>query len=1330
MKTAPRIILSLLLCAVLCLCFGSAALAEDTIVDSGTCGENGDNLTWTLKESGELVISGTGDMAGYGGGVPPWYDNRLSITSVLVEDGVTGISSRAFIVCSNLKSVSIPESVTYTGDQTFLGCSSLESVSIPGGVASIGNGTFEGCSSLTSMSIPHGVSSIGSEAFFNCTELAYVVIPDSVRSIASSAFQICDALTAVYYTGTQEQWNAISITYNGNEPLLNAHIFYNGEIPTPNRITFDPNGGSGTMDKQLFFPGDSVMLRKNSYEKAQSVFTGWQDQDGNLYADKATISPTEDLVLTAQWAVGFTITFVPNGGTGTMDPMAVEAGHSMMLNVNTYQRENHEFLSWLDQNGKSYSDRGVLTPTEDLVLTAQWKRTSYSIRFDGNGASGSISTKTVSVNSSSQLPGSYSYTPPDGKMFAGWNTEADGSGTFYYQNDYIRPSDDMTLYAQWTNPRTVSFYPNGGGGTFQTQTIPEGIGTALNTVGGLGYTAPSGLVFANWNTEPDGSGSDYADGEVVTVGEDLSLYAQWAEPIIVTFKNTGNSGYGYMEERIVGKGRAFPAPACEFYSNNAYEFKYWTKTPEDPGEAGEVYPEGAVLTLYEDTTLYAQWRKTQITGGVSLSGSITGINGRVVWGEKLTANSGDGYFVTDLVYTWTLDGEEIQSGPDNTYTVRQEDFGKEIVCTVAHPEANNQVSSNARRVGTYTNDSPRIIVNNGDKNDANARTVSIWGVLPEMIYTRDGEVLTTPANLDDGVLEITMPGIYDFGGDTYEISSWYRIGWTNGYPSDGSGSVSIKNFDADLPTNWMFPDWTDTIVFEGFGNTWLVKEGADTDITVTMTPSSGAYVYYSLNGGEELNANAETTVSLSPITGPVTLDIRFSSTAPSVPVAPIDEEHFPDPAFRRYVQSTFDRDGDGILTDTEIDRVSSISCASYGISSLKGIELFDKLTVLYCQSNSLTELNLSDFPNMTTLYCSDNALTALDLSACPKLTMLYCQGNALASLQINGLEALTNLDCSGNLLTALDLSGNPALRTLTCYDNLIGSLNLSANPELTTLNCYSNFLTELDLRENSALTTVYCQANLLTRLDLSGCGRLRTLYCESNNLTQLVIESCVSLATLSCQQNALSELDLSACTQLRRLTCSGNSLTALKLRDYSLLTALSCQNNALSSLEVSGCAALKTLTCQMNALTELDLSGCTALLTLIDSVEPVTRGDVVTYGNPYSNNAVFSFDRGVLLRDIIPAPDFILPSALTAIGEEAFVGNAFVYVRLPEQAVSIGRHAFADCPYLAYIYIPETATEIDPEAFGDTQRLTILGVPGTAAEAYAQEHDFTFVAVS
>ena len=141
-----------------------------------------------------------------------WSQGTVSteVTSVKIPSGVTSIGAIAFNDCSRLASITIPDSVTSIGDSAFHYCSSLTSITIPDSVTSIGDSAFHGCSSLTSVKIPSGVTSIGDGVFHGCSSLASITIPDSVMSIGISAFHRCSSLANIYYTGTEEQWNAIT----------------------------------------------------------------------------------------------------------------------------------------------------------------------------------------------------------------------------------------------------------------------------------------------------------------------------------------------------------------------------------------------------------------------------------------------------------------------------------------------------------------------------------------------------------------------------------------------------------------------------------------------------------------------------------------------------------------------------------------------------------------------------------------------------------------------------------------------------------------------------------------------------------------------------------------------------------------------------------------------------------------------------------------------------------------------------------------------------------------------------------------------------------------
>ncbi|MBQ8249811.1 MAG: leucine-rich repeat domain-containing protein [Clostridia bacterium] len=151
--------------ALVCLLAIGIGAVTDTVTASGTCG---DDLTWTLYDDGELVISGTGEMTGYySTSYAPWHGYRFRIESVTVEPGVTSIGFNAFIDCSNIISVAFPDSVTKIAAQAFYGCSSLNNVDIPVDVKSIGNHAFYYCSNLTKAIIYSCTATFGSNVFNN-----------------------------------------------------------------------------------------------------------------------------------------------------------------------------------------------------------------------------------------------------------------------------------------------------------------------------------------------------------------------------------------------------------------------------------------------------------------------------------------------------------------------------------------------------------------------------------------------------------------------------------------------------------------------------------------------------------------------------------------------------------------------------------------------------------------------------------------------------------------------------------------------------------------------------------------------------------------------------------------------------------------------------------------------------------------------------------------------------------------------------------------------------------------------------------------------------------
>ena len=132
---------------------------------------------------------------------------------------------------------------------------------------------------------------------------------------------------------------------------------------------------------------------------------------------------------------------------------------------------------------------------------------------------------------------------------------------------------------------------------------------------------------------------------------------------------------------------------------------------------------------------------------------------------------------------------------------------------------------------------------------------------------------------------------------------------------------------------------------------------------------------------------------------------------------------FPDKAFRNYVSTVIDKDGNGRLTPGEIAAVKEIDLSGVKkAASLKGIELFTELERLNVDDNRLTRLDLKQNTKLKTLSCRNNQLTWLDLSKNKALETLNCEGNLRKVTALGGWFDLREID-GFNILKAEGFSG-------------------------------------------------------------------------------------------------------------------------------------------------------------------------------------------------------------------------------------------------------------------------------------------------------------------
>lgn len=312
------------------------------------------------------------------------FEGCTGLTSMVIPNGVTGIDNAAFYGCTNLESITIPSSVTAMGEAEFAGCNSLKSINVD-----VNNSAYSSVDGVlfnkektvllyyphgrpyTQYAVPNGVATIFEFAFADCTRLTSIEIPSSVTYIIDMAFDGCRSLKDVYYSGSEEQWKAISIA-EYNDPLTSATIHYNSEgIQTPLNITLtskEVSRDTSEIEYEL-----SANITSTSSKTANYINLTLDLPDGvtseNVTPSNPVIKklePSETVVV--KWNVTVPIrlvdanyTFVvkatsddfPAGVVCTAQDTIIVAGKGLNDYTWIFGEDNYSFL----HNGKTFGDK-------------------------------------------------------------------------------------------------------------------------------------------------------------------------------------------------------------------------------------------------------------------------------------------------------------------------------------------------------------------------------------------------------------------------------------------------------------------------------------------------------------------------------------------------------------------------------------------------------------------------------------------------------------------------------------------------------------------------------------------------------------------------------------------------------------------------------------------------------------------------------------------------------------------------------------------------------------------------------------------------------------
>lgn len=182
----------------------------------------------------------------------PWYAYKNSITSVVIEEGVTSLGNNAFQThYPMIASVTFPSTLTTIGNYAFNYCTQLTTIAFPEGLTTIGEYAFYNCTRLTSITFENGLTTIGKYAFQYCTGLTSLVFPESLTSLGDNTFSYCSGLTEITM---QSDISVYTTTFNKTN-LQTLHLsnavttVYNSILSLSTLTTFDVDD---TDDKGLY----------------------------------------------------------------------------------------------------------------------------------------------------------------------------------------------------------------------------------------------------------------------------------------------------------------------------------------------------------------------------------------------------------------------------------------------------------------------------------------------------------------------------------------------------------------------------------------------------------------------------------------------------------------------------------------------------------------------------------------------------------------------------------------------------------------------------------------------------------------------------------------------------------------------------------------------------------------------------------------------------------------------------------------------------------------------------------------------------------------------
>ena len=292
----------------------------------------------------------------------------------------------------------------------------------------------------------------------------------------------------------------------------------------------------------------------------------------------------------------------------------------------------------------------------------------------------------------------------------------------------------------------------------------------------------------------------------------------------------------------------------------------------------------------------------------------------------------------------------------------------------------------------------------------------------------------------------------------------------------------------------------------------------------------------------------------------------------------INSTNFPDENFRAQVAEAFDSDGDGTISDEEMEANGGHHNFDR-VSNLKGIELL----------TSITELQIINYPD-------EPGLTTFDYEL-PNLLWLEFQ-DQVGNLTTVDATKCTNLEDFGVIENPAGLSTlklPSSLKSLNlCYAPLVKTFDPKQFPNLQTMSLLGNTgITDLDFSNHKSIQNIsvvgYDEPYQLNSLNMVNCPELTNIDIKVCTIKSLTFKSLPEMLSILVYESDITNMLVDDLSQLGSIEANNNVLSTLTLNNLPAIYGLSCESNKLQTLIIDKCPGMNGINAEHNRLMWLDL---------------------------------------------------------------------------------------------------------------------------------------------